>query len=122
MAGAVLARRMRRQLGALLDQRATVYTRASGGAYTVVAKAELPCLLQAADQQPAASGPQRAELADLRMLYYDPDYALPEAAQVAASAEPGVRWNVVAGSVRPEVGPGGVVVMRRCEVRRARSS
>lgn len=121
MAGAGLARRMRRDLGRLLDQTATVYGRSGGaGPYTVVLASGLRCLLQPVAREPAATGGQRAELADLRTLYYDPDYVLPEHAQLEVSAEAGVRWNVVAGTATPEVGPGGVVVMRRADLRRAR--
>ena len=122
MPGAALGRRMKATLTSMLDQHAVVYTRAAspGGTYSVVANASLPCLLQEIAAQPPATGPQRAELADTALLYFDPAYTMPETAQVEVDSRPGIRFNVVAGTVVPDVGPGGIVVMRHCDVRRAR--
>lgn len=120
--GALVARRMKRVLGELLEHRATVYTRAvSGGTYTTEVKADLHCLLQQVTAaNPGATSSERAVYNDLRTLYFDPAYEMPENAQIAVDVEAGVRWNVVSGTIVPDLGPGNVVVMRHCDLRRAR--
>lgn len=117
-----IARRMKRELGGLLEHRATVYSRAvSGGTYTTVETSGLHCLLQQIQTaNPGATNSERAVFNDLRTLYFDPEYTMPENTQIAVDVESGVRWNVVSGTIVPDIGPGNVVVMRHCDVRRAR--
>lgn len=116
-----IARKMKRELGSLLEHRATVYSRAvSGGTYTTEVTTGLHCLLQQVAVSPMATNSERAVLNDLRTLYFDPSYAMPENVQLAVDVESGVRWNVVSGTIVPDIGPGNVVVMRHCDVRRAR--
>ena len=122
---AAIARKMKRKMGRLLKHRATVYTRAvSGGTYTTVATTGLKCLLQQVNVRPPATSQERAQMADLRTLYFDPSYTMPESAQIAVDVESGVRWNVVSGTVVPDIVPdivpGNVVVMQHADVRRAR--
>lgn len=119
---AMIARKMRRELGRLLEHRATVYRRAaSGGAYTDTLQTGLRCLLQQVTAaNPGSTSSDRAVFNDLRTLYFDPDYAMPEGTQIEVDVESGTRWNVVAGTITPDIGPGNVVVMRHCDVRRAR--
>jgi hypothetical protein len=100
---------------------ATVYSRhPTTGQYTVVETSGLACLLQQAPHQPAPAGPQRGEAAPDGVLYWHPDYAMSEYAQVEVSAFPGVRWNIVAGSVWPDVAPGAVAIARHADVVRAK--
>lgn len=114
--------RMRNQLRALLDQTATVYTRTAGAGYTTVVKTGLACVLQPVNSQPAATGGDRAVLNDMRTLYFDAAYTvMPEDGQIEVNAEPGIRWNVVKGTVKPNVGPGLVTIMYQCDVRRQRT-
>lgn len=100
-----------------LDQVATVYgENASTGAYTDVLRSGLRCRLAHVSTRPAATGGDRAELAAIRNLLWEPDYVLPETAQVEVG---GVRWNPVAGTFGAYRGPLGQVVYRRCDVVRA---
>ena len=119
--GAIMARHMKRELGKLLEHRATVYSRAvSVGTFTTVETSDLHCLLQQAAVNPGATNSERAVANDLRTLYFDPAYTLAENTQIAVDVESGIRWNVVNGSIVPDIGPGNVVVMRHCDLRRAR--
>lgn len=98
-----------------LDQTAIVYTEAPvTGAFTVVAKSGLRCRL--AHVRGGGSQPERAELAALRNMLWEPDYVLPETAQVEVD---GIRWNPVPGTFGAMRGPSGTVLYRRCDVVRA---
>lgn len=113
--------RMRDQLSALLDQTATVYGRTGNAGYTTTVKTALACLLQPVNAQPPASNADRAALNDVRTLYFHYTYTMPDDAQIEVSSEPGVRWNVVRGTITPDIGPGTVLIMYHCDVRRARA-
>ena len=82
------------------------------GAYTVLARADLRGRL-AVVTITAQMGAGRAELASARRWLWGADYTLPETAQLAVDS---VRWNVVAGSVAAERGPGGGVIIQRADV------
>lgn len=100
-----------------LIQVATVFTEnPTTGAFDVVAKSDLKCRLAHIDGQPAATAPDRAEFAAMRNMLWEPEYVLPETAQVLVD---GVRWNPVAGTFGAMKGPSGAVVYRRADVRRA---
>lgn len=102
-------------VGALLTQRATVYTRATSGPtngqYTVVARADLPCLLMAVSANAATSMPDRAALAAMRTLQYDATYTLPDdGVQIEVDTFPGRRWKPERGTQESSYLPGiGVV-------------
>jgi hypothetical protein len=101
-----------------LDQTMAVYTAdASTGAYTVLAASGVPCRL-AHVHRGTATGPERAELAALRNLLWEPDTILSEHSQVEVDGD-GVRYNVVAGTLEAYRGPSGELVYRRCDVIRA---
>lgn len=70
---------------------ADVYTRATGGQYTVLARAALPCRVDALSLATAPTGPARTELAARRQFQWAPDYTLPAFSQLLAD---GVRWNI----------------------------
>lgn len=97
-----------------LDQTATIYTEhASTGLYSVVDRSDLACRLVHVDIGGAQSGGARAELAALRSMLFEPDYVMPETAQVEVS---GIRWQPVAGTFGAFRGPSGTVEYRRCDV------
>lgn len=110
---------------AVLTMRATVYTRtANTGPYNVAARTGLACRLDTVNVQPAATGAQRADLAALRTLMWDVDYALPDqGVQIEVTAPAyyaGQRWNVQAGTRRPAIPPGwDEPIAIECDVRRA---
>lgn len=97
-----------------LDQVAVVYVEnPATGAYDSVANAALACRLLHLSLRAATSGSERAELAAIRTLIWDPSYVLPEEAQLVVD---GVRWNTVPGSFAAHRGPAGQVTYRRCDV------
>jgi hypothetical protein len=97
-----------------LDQRSTVYSEnAATGLYDTVAKADLKCRLAHVNTRPAASGNERAELAAIRNMLFDPSYVMTENVQVLVD---GVRWQPVPGTFGALRGPSGRVVYRRCDV------
>lgn len=101
----------------LLDT-AVVYTRdAATGAFSTVAQSALACRLAHVNQQPGATGDQRAELAAMRNLLWDPSYVMPELCQVEVNAD-GVRWQPEKGTFGAFRGPMGTVIYRRCDLRR----
>lgn len=117
-----IGRSMARTLGRMLDQRATVYTRGGGsGAYDVVAKSGLHCLLQDVGSGSATSAADRSDLAQITVLYWEPTYAMPEHAQVVVDSRPGQRYQVQSGTVTPDVGPGNVTVMQHADCTRVRA-
>lgn len=96
------------------DQRADVYSEnPSTGLYDIRVKAQLKCRLAHVNTQPAVSGNERAELAALRNMLFDPDYVMPENVQVLVD---GIRWQPVVGTFGALRGPSGQVVYRRCDV------
>lgn len=99
-----------------LDQIATVYTPSvSTGVYTVLAKSGLACRL-ALTSVSGDMGPSRAEDDGTRRLLWDPDYTMPEEAQVEVDGE---RWNIRAGTLAAPRDLSGAVVYRRAEVKKA---
>ncbi|RJQ04821.1 MAG: hypothetical protein C4551_10100 [Bacillota bacterium] len=102
----------------LLDKLCDVYTSdPATGAYTVLAKDDLPCRVAIVSAQGATSASERAELVSMRRLVWGPDYEMPERAQVEVAGE---RWNVVAGSLAaPTWPPSGGVVYRSCDLVRS---
>ena len=102
-----------------LDMVGDVYTETPAtGAYTTVERSGLRCRLAHVNQQPAATGADRAELAAIRNLLWEPGYEMPETAQVDVA---GVRWNVVPGTFGAYRGPTGAVVYRRCDLVRVQA-
>lgn len=102
----------------LLDKTADVYTEDSTtGAYTTLARADLPCRLGIVSTQGATSAPERAELAAIRRLVWGPDYDMPERVQIEVD---GQRYNPMPGSFAAPTWPGGGVVYRSCDLMRAR--
>jgi hypothetical protein len=81
-----------------------------------VLRTGLRCRLAHVQIQPARTAPDRAELAAMRTLIWEPGYVLPETAQVEVE---GIRWNPVAGTFGAMRGPTGAVAYRRADVRRA---
>jgi hypothetical protein len=106
--GASLNRIVLRQV---LTMRATVWARTGGtGPYNSAVKMDLACRLDTLDLHPGATSSQRAELAALRSLFWDTAYDLPEQGVQVEIISPanyaGQRWNVIAGTRRPEIMPG----------------
>lgn len=89
----------------------TVYGRTNNtGPYNAVLKSGLACRLDTVNIQPAATSSQRADLAALRVLMYDPTYTLPDQGVQIEVTSPahyaGQRWNPVNGTRRPAIPPG----------------
>jgi hypothetical protein len=101
----------------LLNTTVTVYGRGAGGRFTTVLQTDLTAGFTEIDRRGAATAPDRAELAALRELHWDPIYALPETSQVEDTA--GVRWNPIAGTFGTWAA--GEVVIRHCDVVRAKA-
>jgi hypothetical protein len=100
----------------LMPQTASVYTAAPvGGAFSVLAKSGLRCQLAHVGGA-ATSAPERAELAAVRVLYFDPAYSLPsDHCQVEVRGE---RWNVVPGTVTDQRDQRDVLCYRKCDLTR----
>ncbi len=99
----------------MLDSTATVYTQGVGGGYTVSAKTGLACRLSTVSAKGATSAPDRAELAAIRQLFWDPSYTMPTYCQVEIG---GVRWNPIPATIAAPT-KGGAVVFRVCDVVKA---
>lgn len=98
-----------------LNATATVYGRTTAtGTFTTVLKSGLRCRL-AHIPRGDQTAPDRAELAALRVLLWEPAYVLPETAQIEVD---GVRWQPVAGTFGALKGPSGAVTYRQADVRR----
>lgn len=97
-----------------LDQVAIVRSVGTGGAYDTTVSAAMPCRLSHVNG--GNSMPERAELAALRRVLFDPAYTLDEHSQLEVSGE---RWNVVAGTVAYMRGPSSAVEYGRADVVRA---
>ena len=101
---------------ALIDK-ATIYTRAAlRGRFTVVARSGLRCRLAHVNQRPAATGAERAELAAMRNLIFEPGFHMPEQCQIDIN---GVKWNPRAGTFGAFSGPTGAILYRKVDVVRA---
>jgi hypothetical protein len=97
----------------LFDTTVKVYGEGAGGVFDSLLRDNLAAQFQHVRRQPAATAEDRAELAALRELRWDPTYVLPEHAQVQDTA--GLRWNPVPGTFAA-IGPGGVLVFRQCDL------
>jgi len=115
MPSAGIGRSMARALLRQLDQRATVYTRSGGGTYATVDTTGLRCLLQDAGNGSAATAPDRAALANLAILYWDPSYTMPDHARIVVDSRPAQTYQVQAGTITPDTGPGNVTVMMHAD-------
>jgi hypothetical protein len=110
-----------------LRERVTAYT---GTTYTTVATdalgplADVSCYLVPINRQAAATGDDRAELASIRDLWFDPDRTIPEGARVvvaghlAPDGSP-ARWNTRRGTFIVERAPDGTALYKQCDVTRA---
>ena len=99
-----------------LNQTAVVYTENPGtGVFDVVANSALTCRLFHVSTQPAATGPDRDELAGRRNCHYDPSYTLPNGCQLLVD---GQRWNPVHGT-DGVIKPFNTVIQKRIDVVRA---
>ena len=85
----------------LLTSSAAVYTptSGSGGQFTTLAVSGVACRLSGLSPQMAAG---RAELIDVRVLYYDTGYTMPAQAEVVIDGE---HWTVVRGSLTAPLDP-----------------
>lgn len=102
------------------NQTAAVYTAdpstgSSGGRFTVVANASLPCRLVALSQRyvMAPEAPQRVEEARRRDMYWAQNYVMPPNAELLIGAD---RWNVENGTTVEEYWTDGSTILRHCEV------
>lgn len=104
----------RRQGGiaALLHQTADVYAETDD--YAVPVKTGLRCRLGHLSPNAATSGNERAELLDLRRLFWAEDYVMPAGAQVLID---GQRWNTMRGTFAALDGVADRNVYRSCDVR-----
>ena len=100
----------------MLSDTMDVYTVGEGGAYTNKAKSGEPCRLAIVRPGTATGAPERAELAQLRRLYWGPGYTMPAYAQVEVD---GQRWNVVPETVAGPTWLDGTVINWQCDVVRA---
>ena len=102
---------------ALMPQTASVYTAAPvGGVFSVLVKSGLRCQLAHAGGT-ASSAPERAELAAVRVLYWDAAYTLPtEYVRVVVAGE---AWNVVAGTVTEQRDERDILQYRKADLTRA---
>lgn len=92
---------------------ADVYTRGSGGAYTVLSKSGLVC--RAVHPRGGESLESRAELAASRVLMWQGDYVMPERfIQILFDGE---RWNIKPETITALPGPAGIEYRRAIMVR-----
>lgn len=77
-------------VGGTLTETATVRTRGAGGDFSAVATRDLACRLLHVTPTPAATARDRAELAAVRRLIFDPAYFLPTPCQIEVR---GQRWR-----------------------------
>lgn len=97
----------------LLPDTATVYVEADD--YAAPVKTGLACRLGHIDANGALTGNARAEMLELRRLYWDPAYVMPAGAQVEVD---GTRWNTVRGTFKAD-DAAGPIVLRACDARPA---
>jgi hypothetical protein len=93
-----------------LDETATVYVQGT------VVKTNLACRMT--HIQSIGNARDRAELAAMRRLLFDPSYTMPEYAQIAVANRQG-RWNVRSGTIGTYHGPLGQDEFSRCDLIRA---
>lgn len=96
---------------AILTMRCTVWARTSGtGPYNSAVKTGLACRLDNVNVQPQATTSERAEAAAHKTLMFDASYSMPASGVQIEVTSPayyaGQRWNIVAGSIKPEIPPG----------------
>jgi len=101
-----------------LIDRATVYTPdPTTGRFTVVATSGLRCRLAHVSGEAGASRLERAELAALRNLIWEPGYVMPEEARVLID---GVTYALTPGTYKALRGPSGAITRyRQCDAVRA---
>lgn len=88
---------LRRTHEATFHDRATVYSRAANGQYTVIAKAGLKCRVDPIDIRNAPSAVMRAELAAGRSLKWEAGYTMPDNVQLEIDSR---RWNFRRDTIR----------------------
>ncbi len=81
-----ISRRMRRDIGNMLEQRMTTYTRAGSGGFTTLAQAGIKCLLQPIGIGSQVAAVDRAQDTESGTLFFDPDYSMPEPAEFTVDA------------------------------------
>lgn len=102
------------------DQVADVYTEhAVTGRYTVLAKSRLACRLSHIPLNRVQRSGDRAELAAMRNMLFDPEYAMPEQCQVAVD---GVRWQPMPGTFGAYRDWNSELVYRRADVIRVQTT
>lgn len=106
------------------DARATVYTRPTGGTFTVAAKTDLACRLVGLSNPDPRASPERAALATAPHLIWEASYVMPDVAQVRITAHPdsalvGTNWTPVRGTFSAPADWTNVVSYRRAEVSKA---
>jgi hypothetical protein len=95
-----------------LDQTAVVYTEhATTGLYSVVAKTGLKVRL--AHIRGGETAGDRAELSATRNMLFEPDYVMPETAQVEVD---GIRWQPKPGTFEALRDWNSNIVYRRADV------
>lgn len=94
-----------------LNRRATVYGEGAS-TYDQVLKADLPCRMSHVDATNSSNQGERAELLSMRRVLWDPDYVMPENAQIEVD---GVRWQLVAGSFAAFRGPSNQITYRAAD-------
>ena len=104
----------------VLTMRATVYTRAANGGFTVVQQADLPCRLDPISRQPAATSNERRFLVAMGNLRYSATYTIPDdiPVQIEVDAYPGRRWNVERATAWDDIVPGIGVISKSVDVTR----
>jgi hypothetical protein len=101
------------------DQSADVYTaNVTTGRFNVLQKAGLRCRLLHVNIHPAATSSDRAELAAIRDMIWDPLYSMPEQCQVVVGS---TYWQPVAGTFGAFRDWDSVLVYRRAQVVRQQS-
>jgi hypothetical protein len=106
------------------DSLCTVYTRPSGGTFTVAARTGLRCRLVNLSGPDPRISPERAGLAPAPALVWEAAYVMPDVAQVRITAHPdsaliGSNWTVVRGTLSAPADWTNSVVYRRAEISRA---
>lgn len=106
-----------------LVDRARVFTEASNGNYTVVAKSELRCRLE--HVRGGQSQEARADLASIRHLVWQGDYEMPSDCEIQllnkAGNPEGSRWNPIDDTFGFLRGAGNTKKFRICDVVEVRS-
>lgn len=101
---------------ASLDQTAIVYTADSNtGRYTTSVNSSLACRLLHIPLNRAQRQQDRAELAGMRHMMFDPTFVMDEHSQIDVD---GVRWEPLPGSFGAFRDWHGVVIYRSCDILR----